>query len=314
MPLPSESVTIITNKFRIRDDSTSEFADWQAKLNAIIAAFPGFVSLEILSPSDSSVGEWSIVQRFHDPENTSAWQNSPERKALLDELRNFLIKGQEGFQQEIGSGKNDLHGNVTEVFVTQVSPDKEDAYRKWSAKMHQVEAKFPGFKGVYVQSPTQNQGKNWITLLQFDTPENLDRWLSSEERQQVLRESEPLIASLESHRVISPYAGWFASMAKKGEIPPVWKQTMIILLVLFPIVMLELKYLNPHLQMLNLSLATFIGNALSVTLISWPMMPIAIWFLSGWLNPRSTLRTTLLGTALMSGLYLIEIVFFWYFL
>lgn len=303
-------VTIITNRLRVRENCKIEFADWQAKLNVVIAGFPGFVSLEILSP-EATHAAWTIVQRFSDPESTSAWRNSQARMALMKELKDFLVNDGKESQQEIESGTHDPHGSVTEVFVTQVSPDKEDAYREWVAKIHQTEAKFPGFRGAYVQSPTQNQGRHWITLLQFDTPENLDRWLSSTERHQVLQESESLITSLESHRVISPYAGWFASLAKKGEIPPAWKQTMIILLVLFPIVMLEFKYLNPLTKDLNLSLATFIGNAISVTLLAWPMVPIAIWFLRWWLNPKCALKTTLLGTALMLLLYLLSIALFW---
>ncbi|MBN9376886.1 MAG: hypothetical protein J0H93_00770 [Chlamydiales bacterium] len=50
------------------------------------------------------------------------------------------------------------------------------------AKIHEAEARFPGFKGVYVKPPRETQGKTWITLLQFDTPENLDLWLHSAER------------------------------------------------------------------------------------------------------------------------------------
>ncbi len=207
-------------------------------------------------------------------------------------------------------------GSVTEVIVTQVSPDKEEAFQKWAAKIHHAEAKFPGFRGVYVQSPRQSKGHSWITLLQFDSTANLDRWLDSSERQEVLKESSDFITSLESHRMVSPYAGWFASIAQTGEIPSVWKQTMIVLLVLFPIVMFELKYLMPWIEGLNSSVGTFIGNAISVTLISFPMMPIAIVFLGWWLAPagKNRLQKTILGTIMVLGLYLIEIVLFWRFL
>ena len=203
-------------------------------------------------------------------------------------------------------------GNVTEVIVTEVTPGKEEEFRMWSAKIHQAEAKFPGFRGVYIQSPKRG-GKFWITLLQFDTLENLDRWLQSSERKQVLQESSPLVSSLETHRVISSSTGWLASIAKTGELPPVWKQTMLVLLVLFPIVVFELKYLSPLTASLNPSLGTFIGNAISVTLISFPMMPIALYFLGWWLSPHS-LKTSIVGSILLGLLYLAEIALFWNFL
>lgn len=315
MATVTESTTILTNKLLIRPECMADFADWQAKLNTAIARHSGFVSLEILSPIYPLQPGWLLIQRFYTHEHVLDWYQSEERKKLLKELDQYLAGNHQESLQETFSSADDMQGSVTEVFVTQITPDKEKIYREWIAKIHQAEAKFPGFRGVYMQSP-QNGGLNWITLLQFDTPKNLDRWLNSAERQQVLNEAKPLIVSIESHRMISPYAGWFAPLAKTGEMPPVWKQTMIILLVLFPIVMLELKYLSRLTAGLNISLATFIGNAISVTLISWPMMPIAIFFLGWWLVPQSEkrLRATIVGTLIMILMYLVEIAIFWNFL
>ena len=121
-------------------------------------------------------------------------------------------------------------------------------------------------------------------------------------------EAKSIIKSLDTHRVISPYAGWFAK-APEGATPSVTKQTMLVLLVLFPIVMLELKYLPLLTGNLNPSLGMFIGNAISVTLISWPMMPLALFFLGWWLKPNWGI--TLLGALILIVLYLIEIAIFW---
>ena len=309
MPLFVEKPTIRTILADVRPESKSSFVDWQAKFNATIATFPGFVSLEFLSPSEEQKG-WLVVQRFSDAEAAAAWYNSIPYRELEAELKTLLVS--DGFK-EYAHDEFNVKGNVTELFVTEVNPERESDFRNWTAKIHQVEAKFPGFRGVYVQSPAQSTGRHWITLLQFDTMKNLDQWIGSNERKDLLKESSSLISSLESHRVISPYAGWFASIAKVGEMPPVWKQTMIVLLVLFPIVMFELKYLSPLTAGYDISLATFIGNALSVALISFPMMPIAIWCLGWWLSSKSQ-RITIIGTFVMILLYLIEIAIFWKFL
>lgn len=308
-----ENATILTLHAHVNAAAKSKFVDWQSKLNTAIAGFPGFVSLEILSPNSSAqANKWIIVQRFYDPASVDIWSKSSQYKMLKEELRSFLVEAEDSLQEALSDAEG-LKGGITEIFVTQVSPSKEAAFREWLSKIHQVEAKFPGFRGMYVQSPNQTQGNNWITLLQFDTQQNLDRWLSSPERKAVLKEADSLIASLDSHRVISPFAGWFSSFAEKGEMPPVWKQTMLILLVLFPIVMLEFKFLNPWTESLNVSLATFIGNAISVSLVSWPLMPIAIRSLRWWLAPLHSqrLRINVLGTLLVALLYLIEIALFW---
>lgn len=312
---PSEKMTILTTKIRVPSDLKEAFIDWQTKLNAIIAAFPGFISLEILSPHETTQHVWIIIERFSNPESLSRWQISQECKSLMEELKKML-RDERSIDVQAISSQSHEHKEVTELLVTQVTPGMEQAYLKWIAKIHQMEAKFPGFRGVYVESPNNRKGGNWITLLKFDNAENLDHWLISPERAKMLRESDFLFTSLESHSVLSPYVGWFASLEKKGETPPpVWKQTMLILLVLFPIVMLELKYLSPLTGDLNKSVANFIGNAISVTLLAWPMVPLAIRCLSWWLSPKkNTLTNSLLGTGLVCLLYLIEIALFWNFL
>lgn len=304
-----KNATILTTKLRLRADKKAAFADWQSKLNALIAHFPGFISLEILSPQGPCELDWVINQRFNSTQDVYSWRQLEKRQKLIEELQSLC----DGFIEESEIHTTELpQGGVTEVFITEVSPDNDNAFKEWIAKMHQVEAKFPGFRGVYVQSPGVNEGKNWMTFLQFDSPENLDRWLNSPERQAVLKESTSLIASIESHRVITSYAGWFSSIAKDGELPPVWKQTMLVLLVLYPIVMLELKYLMPITDVFNKALSIFMNNALSVMLISWPAMPLAILALGWWLAPTShKMWKTVAGTLLVLLLYAFEVYLFW---
>lgn len=216
---------------------------------------------------------------------------------------------------ETYSATTEMQGGIIEVFITEVDPVKEHIYRDWIAKIHQVESQFQGFQGIYVQHPTKGHSRHWITFLRFDTHQNLDRWLASKERLEMLREAEPLVISMERHRVISPYEGWFSSFAKNGDLPAVWKQSMLVLLVLFPIVMMESKYLLPYMQTLNRSLGTFIANSISIILIAWPMMPIAIWFLGWWLSPQPERKwINSMGACVVIVLYFLEIILFWEFL
>ena len=75
--------------------------------------------------------------------------------------------------------------------------------------------------------------------------------------------------------------------------------------------MLEIRFLSPWTAGLNPSLATFIGNAISVTFVSWPLMPLAIGLLGWWLAPKPTWRITFLGIGCLCLLYLLEIVLLW---
>ncbi len=313
MQTPISDTNVVTLRAQIRPDAKIHFIEWQGHLNEAITGYPGFISLEILTPSNILSGEWVIVQRFQDKASILKWRQSPEHERLYNDLKALTVDSDPNAIQEEMTTTSNINAGVTEVFVTEISPNSEKQYREWLAKIHKVEASFPGFKGMYVQSPSQNRGKNWITFLQFDTQANLDKWLDSPERKEVLKGAQPLISSLESHRVISPFAGWFSSVAQKGTLPPAWKQGMIVLLVLFPIVMLEFKFLNPLLKGLNTSLATFIGNSISVGLVTWPTVPFAISCLKWWLvpDPQNSSRDSILGTLLVLALYVAEIALFW---
>ncbi len=314
MPIETEKASILTTRVEIKPDSLIAFADWQSQFNASITAYPGFVSLEILSPILPEQPKWLLMQRFNSSQSLTIWQESEVRHDLMGKLEKYLMS-KDTIEETVSTSAN-MQGGITEVFITQVAPENEKAFREWIATIHSAEAKFPGFRGVYVQSPISGRSMNWITLLQFDTSEHLECWLNSSERRKVISEAQELISSMESHQIDSPYAGWFASIAQKGILPPVWKQTMIVLLVLFPIVVLELKYLRFLTDRLNPSLGTFIGNAISVFLISWPMMPIALSFLGWWMVPKveHNRRVTLIGLLVVIMLYLIEITIFWNFL
>ena len=108
--------TYLITKIRVKPQKIHAFADWQARLNASIAAYPGFVSLEILSPTDQQNGDWGIVQRFYNVENASAWRASKDRKDLLEELQSLsIVEGTKAVRDEEGPFLE--KGVVTEVFV-----------------------------------------------------------------------------------------------------------------------------------------------------------------------------------------------------
>lgn len=311
MPSYVETPSLVTINTSVKPHFKDAFADWQAKLNLLVTKFPRFVSIEFLCPKNDE--NWVIVLRLSDSLAASEWLRSQEHRKLIDDLANISEK----IIVNESESEDVRKESVTQVIVTQVCEEKEEEYREWTAKIHQEEAKYPGFQGVYVQSPATSEKKSntWITLLQFDTQEHLDNWLNSDERKKILSSLDPLTKGMESHRVMSPYAGWFASIAKTGRLPALWKQTMLVLLVLFPIVMLEFKFLSPLLSDQNISFSTFIGNAISVSLISFPLMPIALFFLGWWLSPKGKNQDliTLSGALLILVLYALEIFIFWNF-
>jgi uncharacterized protein len=293
-------------RLRVRHGAQADFFAWQARMAAAAAAAPGFVSIEFI-PVLRAAAEWQMVTQFSDAHRLCEWRNSPERTFLHRELE-AVLDGAAAPEEEAA----DFHaqGSVTEVIVTRVRVGLEAAFRDWSARIQRAQAEFPGYRGTYLQAPSREQAV-WTTLVRYATTGQLDAWLASAERRRLIDESAALVESWSSRRLAGAFAGWFPP-EQSGATPASWKQSMVVLLVLFPIVMLELRFLVPRLRALDPVVATFFGNAISVWLLAWPAMPLANRALGWWLRPgpARARRIAPLGTALLLGLYAAEIAVF----
>lgn len=299
----------MVTKVTLDRDAGPGFADWQSALVRAASAMPDFASLELIATYAGSA-EWQIIQRFRSTSALEAWRASPVRAALFAALAGLRAPGT---AEPADEATPDFHAAsfVTEIITTAVEPGKEAAFSAWAEAVQAQQARFAGYMGTLVQAPVSEKLPYWTTLVRFSTAAQLDAWLVSAERQALLASADPSMSTWKSRRMDNGFAGWFPETSDRAS-PPAWKQTALVLLVLFPVVMLEIEFLSPHLVGLNGAVATFIGNAISVSLVSWPLMAIAIRCLNWWLQPAPThrWRVELLGAATVLGLYAIEILAF----
>jgi hypothetical protein len=251
--------------------------------------------------------------RFANSEQLDTWRKSETWRCLLEQAQP-LIAEKSSIEIEIEDSGPDA--GVVEVIITQVKAGKEAAYREWETKIQQAQSKFPGYRGSYVQPPVAG-GLGWTTLMRFDTAVQLDAWLRSSERAALVREAEPLVDYTHLQQMGSSFPGWFPTDPKTGQGPPNWKAAMLVLLGLFPVVMLEARFLSPRLSGVNFSLGMFIGNVISVALTTWLTMPLFIKTFGWWLFPKSEaskVPVNLAGSALIFLLYAIEVAALWHLL
>lgn len=314
-PVQDSGATALITRVVLRPGSEKAFAAWHGRMATSPAVFPGFISTEVVPPGASGGPYWSIVQNFRSAAEMRAWRQSEAHGRLVEEAQ--LLTGDEGLPvAELQGVELKSEQTVTEVINTLVKPGQEEAYREWSARIHELEAQFPGYRGGLLQPPSSSKQAHWMTLVRFATAQELDNWLASKERQDLLREHEDIVERWESHRMATAFAGWFPMQTPDREAPDTLKQSLVVLLVLFPIVMGELRFLSPMLTGINSAAATFVGNAVSVALIAWPMMPIAIWFLNWWLSPKKGAASWIqpMGFVVMFVLYASELFALWHFL
>ena len=302
------SAQSVATTLLVRAGAEAAFIGWQAALTRAIGGQAGFLSVEF-HPLFAGAREWRVIQRFHAPAHLDAWLGGETRRRLFDASAAWRDA------PPSDEGAPDFHGasSVTEVVVTTVQPGQEAAFGAWCEAIQTAQGGFPGYMGTLVQAPPSDAQPAWTTLVRFATPAQLDAWLASPQRRDLLRRSGDVVRSWKSSRLPSSFAGWFDAGGGGGA---AWKQAAVVLLVLFPAVMLELRYLSPRLAGWNPALATFAGNAISVALVTWPLAPLAIRCLRWWLqpDPARRRRTEALGLATIAVLYAIELGVFRHFL
>jgi antibiotic biosynthesis monooxygenase (ABM) superfamily enzyme len=306
----------VVTKVRVRAGAHEAFCSWHARLSTTAAGFAGFVNAEVVSPNPPLQEEWLIVQRFASSYSLQSWRESSVRRSILDEARRSIADDEPATLRDVDASTVQLTSSATEVITTRLKPGTDQDYLRWAGDIQHAQARFPGYQGVYLQPPVAGETECWTTLLRFDSHQHLNAWLASTERLRLVLSAEHLIKSEENHQVTAAFAGWFNAGPAACASPAAWQTAMMVLVVLFPLVMLEFRFFNPLVAGWNLSLGTFVGNAISVSLVTWPMVPLVIRCMGWWLTPDRSAPAWLVpaGTALLCGLYAVEIAAFWRFL
>ena len=105
-------------------------------------------------------------------------------------------------------------------------------------------------------------------------------------------------------KIGSAFSGWlrFGEGTQEG-LPPNWKQAMSVVLALYPTVMVLNLTVGRELGAVGVPgyFALFVGNLLSVSILTWLLMPLVNRAFAFWLVPRKTssLRYHVAGAALM---------------
>ena len=314
-PASAGPVTIVAQT-RVRDGAHEAFTEWQSRMSAAAAAFPGFLGQTSMPPDPPAQADWVILERFAGLDVATAWLQSGARLRLVEEAQPLLLGAVDVHLVRDGAS-GVLPGPVSVVISTRVKPGQEDAYRVWERRIAAAQTRFPGFQGYRFEPPIAGVQDDWLSILRFDTEQHLQAWMDSPVRLALVEEANPFTEDFHTRVVRSGFDQWFSQGggAASGG-PPVWKQNMIVLSMLYPVVFLfGLWVQTPWLMKaagLPFWLALFIANVASVLLLN-VLVPRVSGLFGWWLNPsaeRGT-QTTLLGAALIIGFYSLCMLAFW---
>ncbi|MGB9646753.1 MAG: antibiotic biosynthesis monooxygenase [Stellaceae bacterium] len=304
--LASASAVTLVTQTRVREGMAEEFGRWQSAISAAAAEFPGFITQSVLPPNPPVQVDWVIQQRFADIEAASAWLRSEQRARLLDAAQPMLVG-----PDDVHLVRDDVTGArsapVSAVISSRVRPGHEAAFRAWEQRIATAQAQSPGFQGYRFEPPIPGIQDDWLAILRFDTEHNLEAWLGSPERKKLLEEAAAFLEEFHARVVRTGFEQWFPSTDRTSA-PAAWKQNMIVLLLLYPVVFLFGAWVQTPILMgkagLPFWLALFIGNVASVVLLNW-LVPWVSQGFGWWLAPARQAggRTNLVGAGLVAVLY-----------
>ncbi|MFI1963337.1 antibiotic biosynthesis monooxygenase [Streptomyces pathocidini] len=307
-----DSATVVTSQ-RVRPGRSDEYQRWQEKTNRIARRFDGFEGTELYPPDSPDENEWVVVFRFSHLDQLTAWLDSGARRELLDEARPLFESTP---TQEVLAGGTPVRQEViTAVVSHEVRPEREREFVRWQEKVLKAQQAFPGFMGSEMFRPVPGVQNNWVVAFRFDTREHLDAWLESDVRKGLLEEGHQIFESYDVHKVGSAFSGWFDFEHGREEgVPPNWKQAMTVVLALYPTVMMLNWTVGFGLSDLGVPgyIGLFVGNVLSVSILTWFLMPLVNRVFSFWLSPARarTRRIHVLGALAVAACYLVSIVVF----
>jgi antibiotic biosynthesis monooxygenase (ABM) superfamily enzyme len=306
--------TTIVTQTRPGPDHEEAFAAWQAETSKIIAGFAGFVRQTVIPPSPPTQVDWLILQHFTDHASAIAWLRSDIRVARANEVQ-ALVVGHDDVHLVAGDGAHANSAPVSAVMSTRIKPGQEAAYRSWEQRISAIQARSPGFQGYRLEPPIAGVQDDWLAIVRFDSEDNLKHWLDSPARQELLKESVSFTDEFHTRIARTGFDQWFDVTKGQSGGAPAWKQNMLVLLMLYPVVfvfgaLVQTPWLIGRAG-LAFPLALFIGNVVSIVLLNY-LVPWTSRRFQWWLRPAATLASWpgIAGTLVLLALYGILILAF----
>lgn len=306
---------LLTVSFPVRVGMDEEFRSWMGWMTEGSPLAPGYRGTSMASePGESGGTLWRVTFRFDSEASRDAWRGTQDRDALTASAPGIFY----GVPEELAT--EDEGESRTSMVITEWVPRSRVAeWRRVQAELNSAAAASPGFKSVDVFEPT-GQDTVWTTILTFQTAADLDTWKSSPTRH-LLRERARDFTKSDVRVQPAGTGSWFSISSEPSFRTPQWKQAMVVLAVLYPLVTAYNFTIGdwvgkglsfggvPIFEGMGLPFPAviFLGNLVGTALLTWVLMPFATRIMAWWLDPFAVRGTTVRGALLVILVYVIEV-------
>ncbi|MDD5199397.1 MAG: antibiotic biosynthesis monooxygenase [Terrimicrobiaceae bacterium] len=259
----------------------------------------GFLGSEIFPPIPGVQDGYVVLYRFGRGIHLRAWLASSRRQELLQQIAGLLREPAVEFFFTHGRQQA---GTASSVFAYRIRPDKEAAFQEWRRRILEEVRTWKGFLGTESFDTLDGSRPEFIVVVRFDDRANLDAWLKSKVRRAFMTEVRKYVDHVALRRIGSGFEGWFDTSEHTAP-PARWRQALVILSALFPVIMVMRHLLSQIFVMLPLPVAFLILLALDMALLTYAVMPRYSRWMHFWLRPRERFnwRGELAGWAVIVG-------------
>lgn len=287
-----------------RIDGEDAFDSWSDEVRAAARSMPGFVGLA--ASVGDAIPDRAIAVTFESEDVLHAWLDAARWKDLV---RRGAGRGLLRVCSDLVIVDGAVLPGGVGVVSSRVTPGRETEFLAAHTALTGVASRFSGYEGSAVFPP--GPAGEWRSLIRFRTEPQLAAWLQSPQRVAALP---PVRSSLvQDFSVFAQTTPWGTTVRRvngRTAMTPGWKTAMLLLMVLYPMVMLQSRFVAPVIGGLGADpwLAVWIGQVFSVVLMQWWVMPTVSSWCRRWLDPvdGAGWRVSLRGAVVAVAVYVLS--------
>lgn len=179
----------------------------------------------------------------------------------------------------------EMNNLATLVIQHHVSLSAKSEYESWLTKVAHEGQRFKGHLGASVIRPLGDGP--YTIVVRFAAQDRLSHWIGSEVRKRLVMEAQPFFHAVERLESQTGGAFWFTPQAAKPARPKPFKQFLVTLAAIYPLItavpwaLQPLLAAAPHLA--HPLLVKFMTAVIVVFLMVYIVMPRCMRWLAGWL-------------------------------
>lgn len=275
----------------------------------------GYLGSEVFPPVPGVQNAYVVLYRYDTAEHLRGWLQCEPRQELLKEIAPYLEKPA---VEHFLSHQHRPSGTASAVIAYRIKLEELEHFTHWRKEMQETARTFDGYLGTEYYEGLHEDKPEHISVLRFASRPELDAWINSPERAAMLEKAKPFVEDQGFHlrRVNTGFEAWFDTEAPGSSTPPSrWRQALMVLSVLGPLIILQQMYFFPLVADWPKSLAIYVGLAINLALMSWVLMPYVTSLMGFWLRPCKTAgwKTELAGLGIIVGAIILMLLLCWWY-